>query len=93
MTQLELPPHVYSQNSRAAAEAIRPDTGRLRLAVLGAIRDAGGLTDEQGIDATGISPSTYRPRRIELVEAGKVKDSGEVRLTKSWRKAVVWKVV
>lgn len=90
MTQLELPPHVYSQTSRAAAEAIRPDTSRLRALVLGAIEEHGGLTDEEGIDATGIAPSTYRPRRIELVQRGLVADSGHERKTRSGRWAVVW---
>ncbi len=93
MTQTTIPESLFvarSQTSRAAAEAIRPDTGRLRLAVLVAIRDAGGLTDEEGIDATGISPNCYRPRRVELVQMGKVIDSGKTRLTKSLRKAVVW---
>lgn len=91
--QLEIPYVLYSDTSRSAAQAIRPDTSRLRIKVLAAIVTGGGLTDEEGIDATGLSPSTYRPRRIELVETGRVQDSGETRLTRSGRKAVVWEAV
>jgi hypothetical protein len=49
-----------------------------------------GLTDEEMQAKTGMNPSTQRPRRCELVEMGKVRDSGSTRRTKSGRKAVVW---
>lgn len=87
------PAQRHSPTSIAAAEAIAPDSNRLRVKVLAAIREHGGLTDNQGIYVTGLSPSTYRPRRIELVQRGQVVDSGETRLTASGRKAVVWRVV
>ena len=53
----------------------------------------GGLSDEEGIAITGLSPSTYRPRRVELVEQNRVRDSGLRRRTRSNRRAVVWEVV
>ena len=89
------PAQQHSETSVAAAESIRPDTNRLRAVVLDAIRRAGadGLTDEEGIAATGIVASTYRQRRVECVQAGKVIDSGKTRKTASGRNAVVWVAV
>lgn len=49
-----------------------------------------GLTDHQLQDFLAMNPSTERPRRVELVRAGLVRDSGLRRLTPSGRKAVVW---
>lgn len=49
-----------------------------------------GCTDEEGGLALAINPSTYRPRRIELVERGAVIDSSTTRRTSSGRQAVVW---
>ena len=49
-----------------------------------------GATDEEMQTATGMNPSTQRPRRCELVEMGKVMPSYLTRRTKSGRKAVVW---
>ena len=89
------PAQQHSETSVAAAESIRPDANRLRAVVLDAIRRAGadGMTDEEGIAATGIVASTYRPRRVENVQAGKVIDSGKTRKTASGRNAVVWVAV
>lgn len=86
------PAQRHSATSVAAAEQIEPHVGNLQAKVLSAIRFAtNGLTDEQGIAITQLSPSTYRPRRIELQRAGLIYDSGETRLTLSGRKAVVWR--
>lgn len=81
-----------SATSRAAARQIAHELPRLQKLVYDAIRAAGerGLTDEQGIMYTSLSPSTYRPRRIELVTKGSVIDSGKTQLTRSKRKATVW---
>jgi hypothetical protein len=51
------------------------------------------MTDEEGIAWTGLSPSSYRPRRGELVEMGLVKETGEKSRTASGRMAAVWTVV
>jgi len=80
----------HSDTSTAAAEAIKPDTSTLRTLVFNFIRNAGGATDEEIQIALDMNPSTERPRRVELVNAGRVADSGERRKTKSGRKAVVW---
>lgn len=51
-----------------------------------------GLTDEECQGVTGLSPSSQRPRRIALVDAGRLKDSGLTRKTSSGRSAIVWAV-
>ncbi len=86
------PYQATSPTSRAAAEGIRPTAGTLRAVVLAAITKAGarGLTDEEGIAATGMGSSTYRPRRIELVARNLVRDSWQKRKTAAGRDAAVW---
>ena len=87
------PPFVHtSPTSEAAAEGIVPRAATLRRAVFDFIRSHGqwGATDEEGIEGTGIVASTYRPRRVELVTGGLVRDSGRTRPTKANRQAVVW---
>lgn len=84
----------HPETSRQAAASIAPTAATLREKVYDAIAaSAAGLTDEQIQRYTGIGPSTERPRRIELCEAGRVVDSGVTRATRSGRKAIVWKAV
>jgi len=56
------------------------------------IRDRGeeGATDEECQRELGMNPSTQRPRRGELVDAGLIVESG-TRLTASRRRAAVWR--
>lgn len=87
------PPSVAdSPTSIAAAKQIEPVSGALRRQVYEFIRERGqsGATDEEIIAALDMSPSTARPRRIELVQAGFVQNSGSTRRTKSGRNATVW---
>lgn len=86
------PAQGHSQTSVAAARAIEPSAGTLRSLVLGYVRTAGtrGATDEEIQDGLEMNPSTERPRRVELVEAGLVYDSTATRPTRSGRAAVVW---
>jgi hypothetical protein len=87
-----IPYQSHSDTSREAADGIAPSANRLRAAVFEYLRSRGadGATDEEGIRDTGISPSTYRPRRIECQQVGRVIDSGRKRKTASGRNAVVW---
>ena len=90
------PPHqAQSRTSRDAARRIRPTAGALRTQVLAAIISAGprGLTDSEGIKATGIGGSTYRPRRVELARLDAIRPTGDTRRTQSGRRAVVWAAV
>lgn len=84
-----------SDTSRAAAESIRPTAQTLRNAVLLSIAARGdyGATDEELQVALSMNPSTQRPRRVELCDAGKVADSGRTRRTRSGRAATVWVAV
>lgn len=82
-----------SETSKAAAEEIKPILPRLNQAVLAVFaRTPNGMTGEEGQEAMYMNPSTYRPRRIELVDRGLVVDSGERRQTLRGRSAVVWKI-
>jgi hypothetical protein len=89
-----LPPaQRHSRTSIGAAEAIEPSAGTLRHAVYSLLHaNPQGMTDEEMQTALVMNPSTQRPRRIELVDAGFVRDSGRTRLTRSGRNAVVWEV-
>ncbi|HYE78409.1 MAG TPA: hypothetical protein VEI97_10505 [bacterium] len=87
-----VPYQPHSETSRAAAESVQGNVATWRALVLQYIQsmDERGCTDEEGSEALGLGPSTYRPRRCELVEAGQVRDSGKTRLGKSGRKMTVW---
>jgi hypothetical protein len=81
-----------SETSKAAAVDIGKHRETLRQKVLAYITLYGPVSDEMIQRALGMNPSTQRPRRIELVEAGKVKDSGQKRKTLSGRTAIAWEV-
>ena len=86
-----IPYQRHSQTSGEAADAITHKLGELERLVLRKISFAAdGLTDEEGMNEAGLSGSTYRPRRVRLVELGRVRDSGRTRKTASGRNAVVW---
>lgn len=95
MTQLGLPYQPHSPTSRAAAGRAKESAGTQRARVLAYIQwcSATGATDEELQDRLGMNPSTQRPRRVELVAKGLVKDSGVRRQTRSGRAAVVWVAV
>ena len=85
----------YQKNSRTSYEAslaILDSANTLRASVYRAIKtaDKEGATDEELQFRLQMNPSTQRPRRVELVEMGVVKDSGMTRKTASNRNAVVW---
>lgn len=83
----------HSETSKEAARRIEPVRGTLRERVYEALLTPGGLTDEEGIEATGIPASTYRPRRIELWEAQRVVKTPLTRYTKSGRSAAVYEAI
>lgn len=80
----------HSETSREAAHSIAPRVTDLQRRVLDFIVEHYGATDEQIIDAIGLSPSTVRPRRIELVNLKLIQDSGRYALTRSGRRATLW---
>lgn len=92
---VESPPQ--GDTSLLAAEAISSVAGKLRLEVLRLIAASpNGLTDEEGIAASGMPSSTYRPRRVELsigykdIPGGWIEDSGRRRDTIAGKPAKVW---
>ena len=91
MTQGEIQFQTHSDTSREAARRVAGGAHSLRMKVYELIRSAAdGLTDEEIQDALSMNPSTQRPRRVELVRMGLVRDSGIQRLTRSERFATVW---
>lgn len=89
------PPFVRgSETSEAAADKIRPvyETERERVFQTLLARGETGATDQELQDDLHMDPSTQRPRRVELVRADKVADSGRTRPTRKGRQAVVWVV-
>lgn len=90
-TLFDLPYQHHSDTSRAAAMEAMADAPTWRGRVLRLLREAeGGLTDEEIQARLHMNPSTERPRRIELVNFGLVKDSGATKTTRSGRAAVIW---
>lgn len=93
MSQRDLfePPAIWwRETSVAAADSMRESAATLRGKVLRLLREVGPMTDEQIQDRLSMNPSTERPRRIELVTMGLVRDSGRVDRTHSGRRAIVW---
>lgn len=86
------PAQVHSETSVEAADAIASAASTLRERVYDWLAGQNGATDEEMQEALGMNPSTQRPRRVELVEQGRVKDSGMRHKTRSGRNAVVWVV-
>ncbi len=89
------PPSNGTATSDEAAHSLSEETlNEQHRAILNALwrhRDH-GLTDEELQDATGINPSSERPRRGELVEGGLVVVTALTRRTKSGRNANVWRL-
>jgi hypothetical protein len=92
---VEKTPHNGTAPSRFAAELMKPHAARQRERVMEFILAAGdrGLTDEEIQEGLGLSGNSERPRRTRLVELGRVKDSGNLRMTRAGRPATVWMAV
>ena len=89
-----LPAQRHSPTSKAAAVRMEPVAGTKRAVVLAFLRRCpAGATDEQMQTGLPMGPNTQRPRRVELVRAKLVKDSGVTRTTSGGDQAVVWVAV
>ena len=93
LARMDAARQAHSDTSCAAAVAIAPLAGTLQAQVLDLLTVWGPMTDQQMQDVLNLDPSTQRPRRIELMHAGFVRDSGERGLTLSGRIAVKWEAV
>ena len=75
----EPPAQRHSPTSVAAAEQIKPTRKSLAQSVYLFILNCGPVTDEQIASALDMNPSTARPRRVELVRAGRIESVGPPR--------------
>ncbi len=80
-----------SPTSRAAAESVEPATAAAhRRRVLEYVSNRhDGATREEIELATGLSGNTVRPRVVELIHAGSLRESNVTRKTRSGRNAAV----
>jgi hypothetical protein len=80
------------ETSHEAAESMGKSSGTLRTKVFLMILSSGdrGMTDDEIEEESGLIGSTCRPRRRELVLAGKVVANGEKRPTRTGRLAKVY---
>ena len=89
----DLPAHVAdSDTSVEAAESMTLLAPKLRDLVAAELRRRGGwgATNDELEEHMDIKHQTLSPRVRELVQHGKVKDSGQRRRTRSGRFATVW---
>jgi hypothetical protein len=75
-----------------AAEQIKRAIGPLHKKILAHL-NVQPSTDEEMQHYLDLSANTQRPRRRELQLMERIEDSGETRLTRSGRQAVVWRIV
>ena len=82
----------HSKTSRASAERIEPKAGTKRAEVLEFLRARGpaGATDDEMQREIPMGANTQRPRRVELLAARLIRDSGIERNTAGGDPAVVW---
>jgi len=85
-------PYSNETTSKEAAKAIVASAATLRSQIFKFLQERGeyGATDLEISAALGMKLSTVNPRRGELVDAGKVADSGRKRKTPSGRMSIVW---
>jgi CRP-like cAMP-binding protein len=91
-TAYHVPPSNGVQTSNEAAKAIEPVAQRQRDMLYEYVCDQYmlGTTNQEAEVALGMPAQTITPRMGELRKEGLVTDSGEKRLTRSGRKAIVW---
>lgn len=80
-----------SDTSRHAATLIVPHMPAQRQRVYDWLVVNGPATDEEISEGLNMNPSSVRPRRLELEQAGLVVESLPSRTTKSGRRASAWK--
>lgn len=94
-TQETMPFVKGSATSRDAAGAIRPHADTQRARVFECIQTAGpaGRTDDEIQKLLDMPGDTERPRRVKLVQDGRIKKAGFERRTSAGRPAEVYIVV
>jgi hypothetical protein len=89
---IEPPFQYHSETSVDAAHAIKPTADNLRQMVFEYIVEHGPVTDQRIQEDLAMDPSTQRPRRRELQQAGRVKVLDRLGVTASGRAAQRWVV-
>lgn len=87
--------HVFKgrqDTSFAASVYMAPRSGTIRKQVLDQLKQVGPATDVELQRDLVLSPNTERPRRVELVEGGFVRDSGH-RRRHHGKEHIVWEAV
>jgi hypothetical protein len=85
------PSQRHSPTSIEAAVKIERHMSTLHMRILAYLKGhPDGATDDDLQVVLNMNPSTQRPRRIELLAMGKIRDSGQTRKTRSGRSAVIW---
>ena len=79
------------ETSYGASVYIKPRTGTLRAMIMDHLVMHGPATDPEIQEQIGLMPNTERPRRVELVEGGFVRDSGRVKRHHG-REHIVWEI-
>lgn len=75
-----------------AAKNVYGKTGKMRRAVYEYLNDNGPHADAELFSALDMKPNSCRPRRVELVDFGVVRDSG-ARKRISGEDCILWEVV
>jgi hypothetical protein len=90
-------PYSNNSTSRDAARMALRDSTITRRAVYNCLSDAAeGMTDRQMQDLLGLDGNTQRPRRLELIMMGLVRDSGRKMLPDTGKRrtpVIVWERV
>lgn len=81
--------HGDTSHDAAAKVLGRTGSGRRRILTL---LGYGPLTDDELAAWANLSPNTVRPRRVELVQLGYVKDSGERAVNAHGNRCVLWQI-
>lgn len=82
----------HSETSREAAEAISAKAPALRATVLSFIKTNGPVTDSGIIEGLGLPANSVRPRRVELMQRGEIRQEGTMRQANG-RRAALWVIV
>ena len=88
--ELHIPYQGHSTTSERAAQEIAGRAGSWRYMVLVCIQIHGPCSDDFIQRELAMNASTQRPRRIELVKLGLVRDSGLQGKTRSGRACTLW---
>lgn len=83
---------VYRETSGQAWDSVLPHLGPVDGRILSMVRSMGGATTDELEWELNLRHQTASAQVRHLTEAGWLEDSGERRLTRSGRAAIVWRL-